>query len=296
MQVMMKKYYVIVSRKKFGIIIFFISLNMFLHAQPVPQKREETEWSDTIIKLKYQPDTIIPVIETADSSVKDEYEDEYEDETNKEDTIEQEYFLRKEFTGGLPDTLKFRKLGDNVIEAFRKDKAFWYADESFKKREKEKKEGISFTAHPVFQTLLWLVIISGFVTFLILYLKNSNAGLFRSSSNIAEEEDDVETNDIFSINYQKEIDKAVGISNYRLAVRLMFLRLLRDLADKNIIQYKQDSTNFDYMMQLHSTGIYPDFFRLARNYEYSWYGQFDIDKEKYSIIKNEFDNFEQKLK
>ena len=288
----MKKYHDIVQGKKTGIIILFLSFNTFLHAQPVPQKQEETEWHDTLINLKYQLDTIAPVIETADTLAGDDYAD----ETNEEDTIEQEYFLQKEFTGGLPDTLKFRRLGDNMIKALRDDKAFWYANESFKKRKKEKKEGINYTAHPVFQTILWLVIIGGFVTFLILYLKNSNAGLFRKSSNIADEEVDAEANDIFSINYQKEIDKAVGISNYRLAVRLMFLRLLRDLAEKNIIQYKQDSTNFDYMMQLHSTGMYPDFFRLARNYEYSWYGQFDIDKEKYSIIKNEFDNFERKIK
>ncbi len=284
MQRTMKKYHVIVPRKKFGIIILFLSLNMFLYAQ-------ETEWPDTIKELKYQLDTIAPSDQPVDSAE----EDDYADETNEEDTSDHEYFLQKEFTGGLPDTLRFRKLPDNMTKALREDKAFWYANESFKKKEK-KKGGINFTAHPVFQTLLWLVIIGGFVTFLILYLKNSNAGLFRKSSNIADEESDVETNDIFSINYQKEIDKAVGMNNYRLAVRLMFLRLLRNLSDKNIIQYKQDSTNFDYMMQLHSTAMYPDFFRLARNYEYSWYGQFDIDKEKYSIIKDEFENFEGKIK
>jgi hypothetical protein len=124
---------------------------------------------------------------------------------------------------------------------------------------------------------------------------NSNAGLFRKSSNIADEETEIETNDIFSINYQKEMDRAVGMNNYRLAVRLMFLRLLRNLSNQNLIQYKQDRTNFDYMLQLRSTRMYPDFFRLARSYEYSWYGQFEIDKEKYSIIKNEFENFERKL-
>ena len=150
-------------------------------------------------------------------------------------------------------------------------------------------------AHPLFQTVLWLIIVCGFVTFLILYLYNSNASLFRKSRNIADEETDAETSDIFTINYQKEIDKAVGMSNYRLAVRLMFLRLLRNLSDKNLIQYKHDATNFDYMMQLHPTEVYPGFSRLARHYEYSWYGQFDIDKEKYSIIKNEFENFERKL-
>ena len=291
LQSTLKKYYAIIPRKKTGIIFLFILLNPFLYAQPVLQEREETVWPDTIVNLKYQLDTIAPVIDTADTLV----ENDYADETNEEDTIEQDYFLLKEFTGGLPDTVKFRRLGENMIKTLRDDKAFWYANESFKKKQ-EKNEGINFTAHPVFQTLLWLVIIGGFVTFLILYLKNSNAGLFRKSSNIADEETDVETNDIFSINYQKEIDKAVGISNYRLAVRLMFLRLLRDMTDKNIIQYKHDSTNFDYMIQLQATGLYPDFFRLARNYEYSWYGQFDIDKEKYSIIKSEFNNFERKIK
>lgn len=280
----MKKYYVSVILERIGIIILFLSLNIFLHAQ-------DKEWTDTIKDLKYELDTTTQEEQPADT-IKEE---EYAVELNDENKIEQEYFLRKEFTGGISDTLKFRRLPDTTIKALREDKAFWYANETFKKKEK-KKERVNFTAHPFFQTILWLIIIGGFVTFLILYLYNSNAALFRKSSRIADEEMDAEASDIFTINYQKEIDKAVGMNNYRLAVRLMFLRLLRNLSDKNIIQYKQDSTNWDYMMQLHSTGMSPGFSRLARNYEYSWYGQFEIDKEKYSIIKNEFENFERKLK
>ena len=291
MQTAVKKYNASIPLKRIGIAILFLFLNIFLRAQPVPQEREENELPDTIIKeLKYQLDTTVQAEYPADSVAGDDYTDE-----NEDDKTGKEYFLRKEFTGGLPDTLQFRRLPDNTIKTLREDKAFWYANETFKKREK-KKERTSFTAHPLFQTILWLIIVAGFVTFLILYLYNSNASLFRKSSAIADEETDAEASDIFAINYQKEIDKAVGMSNYRLAVRLMFLRLLRNLSDRNIIQYKQDSTNFDYMMQLHPTGMYPDFSRLARNYEYSWYGQFEIDKEKYSIIKNEFENFERKLK
>ncbi|HZI53380.1 MAG TPA: hypothetical protein VFD56_06750, partial [Chitinophagaceae bacterium] len=148
---------------------------------------------------------------------------------------------------------------------------------------------------PFFQTLLWFIIIGGFAAFLILYLYNSNVGLFRKSSIIAAEESDSETGDIFAINYQREIDKSVASGNYRLAVRLMFLRLLKNLSDKNIIQYKQDNTNLDYLMQLQTGGMYADFFRLTRNYEYCWYGQFEIDKEKFTVIKKDFDSFDRKL-
>ena len=278
------KYDVSIRMKRMAILFALIFLQFFVQAQA-------NEKIDTVPVLKYELDTTtIPKLPEEEPPAE---ETDDEDKT-RETKVEAEYFLRKEFTGGLPDTLKFRKLPDNVINALREDKAFWYANESFKKR--KKKERVNFTAQPVFQTILWLVIISGFVTFLILYLKSSNAGLFRKSSNIADEEAEIENNDIFSINYQKEITRAVGMNNYRLAVRLMFLRLLRDLSIQNLIQYRQDSTNFDYMMQLRSTRMYPDFFRLARNYEYSWYGQFEIDKEKYSIIKNEFENFERKLK
>lgn len=284
MQIGMKQYHTYAPGKRIAILLFFLSLNIFSYAQ-------DSQFPDTIKELKYQLDTtIIPEDQPEDSTD----ENVYVDESTNEPKVEQEYFLRKEFTGGLPDTLKFRRLPDSVIKVLREDKAFWYANETFKKREK-KKEKTNLTSHPLFQTILWLIIIAGFVTFLILYLAGSNVGLFRKSSHIADEEADPEASDIFAINYQKEIEKAVGMNNYRLAVRLMFLRLLRNLSDKKIIEYKQDSTNFDYMMQLRSTVMYADFFRLARNYEYSWYGQFDIDKEKYLVIKNEFENFEGKL-
>ena len=180
------------------------------------------------------------------------------------------------------------------MQRLREDDAFWYANEVFKK--KQQQEGEGFTSHPLFQTLLWIAIIGGFAIFLMLYLSNSNAGLFRKSNNITVEDDSVDTDDIFAINYQKEIDKAVGMSNYRLAVRLMFLRLLKKLSDNNVIQYKQDSTNFDYLLQLQPTAMYPDFFKLTRNYEYSWYGQFEIDKEKFALVKMDFDKFEGKIK
>ena len=251
MQRAIKKYHKDLRLKRITILVLFLFMNIFLNAQDAPA------WTDTTKELQYEIDTT--VVDTIVGENTDE--ESYVPDTVEESKSEQEYFLRKEFTGGLKDTLKFRRLPDDAIKALREDKAFWYANETFKKREKKQKERSSFTAHPVFQTILWLIIIGGFVTFLILYLYNSNAGLFRRSSTVVSEETEVETDDIFAINYQKEIDKAVGAHNYRLAIRLMFLRLLRDLSDKNIIQYKQDSTNFDYMMQLRSTAIYPDFFQ-----------------------------------
>jgi hypothetical protein len=278
------KYNFIIRMKRTAILFALVSLQFFVEAQ-------SNEKIDTVPVLKYELDTTtVPILPEEDPSA---------EETLNEDKTEAtkdgaEYFLRKEFTGGFSDSLRLRKLPDSVTKHLQEDEAFWYANEVFKR--KEQKQGKGFTSHPLFQVLLWIAIIAGFATFLIMYLSNSNVGLFRKSSTISVEEDHIDTNDIFAINYQREIDKAVGMSNYRLAVRLMFLRLLKNLSDGNIIQYKPDSTNFDYLLQLQPTGMYADFFKLTRNYEYSWYGQFEIDKEKFNLIKTDFDKFDRKIR
>ena len=104
------------------------------------------------------------------------------------------------------------------------------------------------------------------------------------------------TEDIFAINYQKEIDKAAAQGNFRLATRLMFLRLLRTMAEKNIIHYQQDKTNMDYLVELNNSPIYRDFFRITRNYEYTWYGLFPLSIDEYQLIRTDFDRLEKELR
>jgi len=44
-------------------------------------------------------------------------------------------------------------------------------------------------------------------------------------------------------------------------------------------------------MQLQPTGYYNSFFKVTRSYEYSWYGQFDVQPATYQIVKNDFNQF-----
>jgi hypothetical protein len=214
------------------------------------------------------------------------------------------WFLQKglQSSGGGPDSLQTRKLPDSILQKLQNDDAFWYVNYVFEKEKAKKyespQEQKSFADSSLFQTLLWIAIIGGFAAFVIIYLANSNVGLFRrkNSEFRAEGEEDTETDDIFAINYQREIEKAVSKGNYRFAVRLMFLQLLKNLSEKKVIQYKTDRTDFDYLMQLYSTKYYNDFSRIVRDYEYSWYGLFPIEPEQFNLIRKDFENFDNKLK
>lgn len=197
-----------------------------------------------------------------------------------------------------------RQLPAGHADKLKKDKDFWYADADLKKKEEkkeeqdERREYVPLSQRRWVQTLLWIIIIGGFAGAIIWYLAESNVGLFRKKRTAtgAGSEGDEIPEDIFAINYQKEIEKATTQGNYRLAVRMMYLRLLKELSDKNIIQYKQDRTNLDYLMQLHPTPHYSHFFRLTRHFEYSWYGHFDVEPETYRVIAGDFDQFEREIR
>jgi len=207
------------------------------------------------------------------------------------------YFLRKDQYEH--DSVQIRAMPDSWLKQLRDDDDYWYANAEIKKEKAQGPEPhyTRLSDQRWFQTLLWVLIIGGFIAIIIWYLTSSNVSIFRRQHRIvgnAEGEEKAE--DIFAINYQKEIDKASKMGNYRLAIRLMFLRLLKDLSQKNIIQYAQGKTNFEYLVQLHSTKYYKDFFRITRNYEYSWYGQFDVTEDMYHIIRSDFNNFDRQLR
>lgn len=255
-------------RKKWLATFLFIFVALMMNAQNLSEELDTLKIVDTTIVQPYE-------------------ETEYDDE----DTTEQTFFSER--TGLSADSFSFRKIPDSMIQKMKNDPDFWYADHAFIKKVPVRK---SSSGRKILNVILWMIIIGGFAAFIMWYLANSNVSLFRKRDKaIGFDEEEIETDDIFSINYQKEIDKAVANGNYRFAVRMMYLRLLKNLAEKNIIRYKQERTNFDYLLQLNSTSYYHDFFRVTRNYEYSWYGHFEVDREKYDMIRNDFTNFERKI-
>ena len=185
------------------------------------------------------------------------------------------------------------EIHDSVLQNLKKDEAFWYANK-LPKRQKpvavdpNKNYSEPFYLQNWFQTLLWVFIITAFVAVVIWFLVASDVRLFRKKAiSLLSEKDITLIEDIFSINYDKELEKAVAENDYRLAVRLMYLNILRLFSERNIIQYKIEKTNSDYLMQLNNTPYYQDFFRLTRNFEYVWYGQFDISSAAFQMIRKD---------
>ena len=100
---------------------------------------------------------------------------------------------------------------------------------------------------------------------------------------------------IHEINFDDEIEKAISQHNYRLAVRLLYLKCLKQLSDNNLIQWQIDKTNTAYLYEIADPVQKQTFGLLTRQFEYAWYGNFTIDKQAFGSIDQLFKNFKNQL-
>ena len=99
------------------------------------------------------------------------------------------------------------------------------------------------------------------------------------------------TEDLDTINFDKQIKEAVGALNYRLATRWHYLKLLYVYDKKQLIIFAPFKTNIDYSNELRNNEEQQkQFLKLSRIYEYVWYGQFTLNEENYRNYEQEFGN------
>ena len=204
--------------------------------------------------------------------------------------------------------LKQRHLIDTEVKALKNEEDFWYVtaveklelrikndpqlrDSLLKKQNYELTEQNrqSFVYEPWFNTLLWVITIGIFVAAIVYFLIQNKINIFsQEAASFSDETTGDEYEDIFSLSYSKLIQQAEKEQEYRVAIRLMFLQILKSLSEVGAIQYQPDHTDLDYLQQLSQSRYHKDFFNVMRRYEYAWYGKFFISPEKYAAIKNDF--------
>ena len=93
------------------------------------------------------------------------------------------------------------------------------------------------------------------------------------------------------------LEEAIASGNYRLAVRLCFLGMLKSLDEQGVIVWKKDKTNRDYLSELYTRKHhYEDIRRLTLDYEQVWYGEHDLSRSSYEEVINAFRSMLEKLK
>lgn len=90
--------------------------------------------------------------------------------------------------------------------------------------------------------------------------------------------------------------KALAEGNFRLALRMQFIKTLQFLQEGKLINWKSKKTNRDYVRELEDATHKSEFRQLANHFELFWYGNKPIDQAAFISIDQQFLQFNQKIK
>ncbi|WP_316835675.1 hypothetical protein [Pedobacter nutrimenti] len=142
-----------------------------------------------------------------------------------------------------------------------------------------------------FVKFFFIMASTGLVVFVVLKLIGADLKIFSRRSKSIEVPYSESDDNIHEINFTEEIDKAISLGNYRIAVRLLYLKSLKKLSDSGQIDWKPGKTNQIYIGEIQDLEKRKQFTLLTHQFEYIWYGEFFINKDNFGLIKQGFDQF-----
>lgn len=175
------------------------------------------------------------------------------------------------------------------------DKGFIYSKPKPPKVVKQINMGWLKAISPIVKILLYVLVALCIGVILYSLLRNSEFNYFRKErkkeSFVQGEEEDLPS---FQ-DWEKAMEDAIAKKNFRLAVRLLYLQTLHILDQQQLIFYKQDKTNWDYVYQLKTTPYSERFTQLTKYFDYVWYGHFVIDEQGFKQLNETFRTFQKEV-
>ncbi len=153
----------------------------------------------------------------------------------------------------------------------------------------------SLSAEAVATFIQWVSIV--FLVAVLLYFayrywKNPSLRIKKATRRDLKEIEKLSEKELIETSRLDEIDRLIKEAenqyNYRLALRLQFLKIFKKMMENQFIQYKKDKTNYDYYNEIETPDLKKYFKKISRWYDYVWYGEYYIDQPVYRKALLEF--------
>lgn len=147
-----------------------------------------------------------------------------------------------------------------------------------------------------FDAAKWVFLTLIFLAAIIYFLASNKINLFYRSPAKAQSGEATGEENIFATDYKAMLAQSERAKDFRLAVRILYLQLLKDWSEKNIISYHPSFTDMHYLRQMQNKPMYKTFSAVIRYYEGAWYGGFAVPEVMYEKIKTEFTNLKKEAR
>lgn len=145
--------------------------------------------------------------------------------------------------------------------------------------------------------ILFYLALGGLVLYIaIKLLVGEGSSSFFTRKEVALSPLKIQEDHIEKVDLDAFIKEALAARNYRLAVRYMFLKSLKQLSVENLIHWHFDKTNTDYYNELEDPTLKTNFKQIAYLYDNIWYGEYALDEQGYYQAKQDFDQLNKRTK
>ncbi len=92
-----------------------------------------------------------------------------------------------------------------------------------------------------------------------------------------------------------KLEEAEATEDYRECVRIYFTFILKDLIRRELITWKKEKTNYDYVLELSDSPYFNEFNSCVTIYDLVWYGNYQIDRTIYDALRPPLTSFYKKI-
>ena len=95
---------------------------------------------------------------------------------------------------------------------------------------------------------------------------------------------------------QRALKEAMDAGDFRAAVRIYFVHIMKKLREKGLVEWHRNKTNSIYLTELNGTPYYKGFRETAGIYERVWYGERFPNRGEFDTMQPHFTQFIDQLK
>lgn len=147
---------------------------------------------------------------------------------------------------------------------------------------------ISPEAMRLMELLIYILMGLLVIYLLVRFFVGENLGAIFTKKAVPMTEINLTEQHIEELNLDKLIANAIENKDYRLAIRYHYLKALKLLSQKNIIEWHFEKTNRDYQREIESHKLKPIFQEVSYLYDHIWYGEQPIGSPVYKAVELRF--------
>lgn len=190
------------------------------------------------------------------------------------------------------------------------DSAFHYrnekeAEQKIKEPESIEENGIlkflgkifGFFISKVGQIIFWSLVFLILVYVLYKIFSSDVSFIFGRKEKLKTDEnkDELSAQDLTEDDWETKLNNAIAAQNKTLATRYAFVHVLQLLHQKQKINYRMDTTNFEYYRSIEDAALKASFRKLLLRYEYAWFGRFEVSEAEWNETMNMYNEIKSKI-